>query len=31
MDAKEKVADLETKIAELEKQNVGLKNKVNWI
>lgn len=28
VDAKEKVADLETKIAELEKQNVGLKNKL---
>ena len=28
MDAKEKIADLETKIVELEKQNAGLKNKV---
>ena len=28
VDAKEKIADLETKIVELEKQNAGLKNKV---
>lgn len=28
MDAKEKIADLESKIMELEKQNAGLKNKV---
>ena len=29
VDTKEKIADLETKIVELEKQNAGLKNKVN--
>ena len=29
MDTKEKIADLETKIVELEKQNAGLKNKVS--
>ena len=28
MDTNEKIADLETKIVELEKQNAGLKNKV---
>ena len=28
VDAQEKIADLETKIVELEKQNAGLKNKV---
>lgn len=28
VDAKEKIADLESKIVELEKQNAGLKNKV---
>ena len=31
MDAKEKIADLETKIVELEKQNAGLKNKVFFV
>jgi len=29
VDTKEKIADLETKIVELEKQNAGLKNKVS--
>ena len=32
VDTKEKIADLETKIVELEKQNAGLKNKVSkWL
>ena len=32
VDTKEKIADLETKIVELEKQNAGLKNKVTkWV
>lgn len=30
VDSKEKIADLETKIVELEKQNAGLKNKVPY-
>jgi len=29
VDTKEKIADLESKIVELEKQNAGLKNKVS--
>ena len=31
VDTREKIADLETKIVDLEKQNVGLKNKVQFI
>lgn len=31
VDTKEKIADMETKIVELEKQNAGLKNKVHNI
>ena len=30
VDSKEKIADLETKIVELGKQNAGLKNKVRY-
>ena len=30
VDSKEKIADLETKIVELGKQNAGLKNKVPY-
>lgn len=31
VDTREKMADLEAKIVDLEKQNVGLKNKVQFI
>ena len=31
VDTREKIADLEAKIVDLEKQNVGLKNKVQFI
>lgn len=32
VDTKEKIADLESNIVELEKQNAGLKNKVSkWL